>query len=69
MNWNQNALDFYKKLGAKVMNEWALLRMNDDAMRRLAAALLAFGLCAQTQALHPRAFWRRTVVYAHPVIL
>ena len=38
LNWNQNALDFYKKLGAQVMNEWALLRMNADAMRRLAQA-------------------------------
>jgi GNAT superfamily N-acetyltransferase len=38
LNWNQNALDFYKKLGAQVMNEWALLRMNADAMRCLAQA-------------------------------
>jgi GNAT superfamily N-acetyltransferase len=36
LNWNQNALDFYQKLGAQVMNEWALLRMNADATRRLA---------------------------------
>jgi GNAT superfamily N-acetyltransferase len=38
LNWNQNALDFYQKLGAQVMNEWALLRMNAEAMRRLAQA-------------------------------
>ena len=38
LNWNQNALDFYKKLGAQAMDEWVLLRMNADAMRRLAKA-------------------------------
>jgi GNAT superfamily N-acetyltransferase len=36
LNWNKNALDFYQKLGAQVMNEWALLRMDANAMRRLA---------------------------------
>jgi GNAT superfamily N-acetyltransferase len=35
LHWNQNALDCYKKLGAQIMDEWVLLRMNDDAMRRL----------------------------------
>jgi GNAT superfamily N-acetyltransferase len=38
LNWNKNALDFYKKLSAEVMDEWVLLRMNADAMRRLAQA-------------------------------
>ncbi len=36
LHWNQNALDFYKKLDAQVMDEWVLLRMDADAMGRLA---------------------------------
>jgi GNAT superfamily N-acetyltransferase len=36
LNWNKNALDFYKRLGAQVMDEWVLLRTNADAMRSLA---------------------------------
>ena len=28
LRWNENALRFYLSLGAKVMDEWALLRMN-----------------------------------------
>jgi GNAT superfamily N-acetyltransferase len=36
LNWNANALDFYRQLGAKAMDEWILLRMNSDGLRRLA---------------------------------
>ena len=28
LRWNENAFHFYRSLGAKVMDEWALLRMN-----------------------------------------
>jgi len=28
LRWNENAFRFYRSLGAKVMDEWALLRMN-----------------------------------------
>lgn len=37
LNWNNNALDFYRRLGAKAMDEWILLRLNADGLRRLAA--------------------------------
>jgi GNAT superfamily N-acetyltransferase len=37
LNWNENALDFYRKLGAQVLSEWAILRLNSQALRRLAA--------------------------------
>ena len=37
LNWNQNALDFYRELGARTMDEWVLLRLNSDGMRRLAS--------------------------------
>ena len=36
LNWNANALDFYRKLGARTMDEWILLRMNSDDLQRLA---------------------------------
>jgi GNAT superfamily N-acetyltransferase len=35
LNWNKNALDFYKKLGAQVLDEWVLLRLTEEALQRL----------------------------------
>jgi GNAT superfamily N-acetyltransferase len=35
--WNENALRFYRGLGAKVMDEWVLLRMNGGEVRKLVA--------------------------------
>ena len=37
LNWNENALGFYRDLGARTMSEWVLLRMNASEMRRLTA--------------------------------
>jgi GNAT superfamily N-acetyltransferase len=37
LNWNENALDFYRKLGAQMMNEWVLVRVNAEGLRRLGA--------------------------------
>jgi GNAT superfamily N-acetyltransferase len=36
LNWNKNALDFYRKLGAQMMDEWILVRMNSEGLRRVA---------------------------------
>jgi GNAT superfamily N-acetyltransferase len=36
LNWNKSALDFYRKLGAQSMDEWVLLRLNAEGLRRLA---------------------------------
>jgi GNAT superfamily N-acetyltransferase len=36
LNWNQKALDFYAQLGAKLMDDWNLLRMDAKGLRRLA---------------------------------
>jgi GNAT superfamily N-acetyltransferase len=36
LNWNANALDFYRELGAQRMDEWIMLRMNSEGIRRLA---------------------------------
>ena len=38
LNWNKTALDFYTRLGAQVMEDWVLLRLNSTGLRRLAGA-------------------------------
>ena len=38
LNWNTNALDFYRRLGAHQLNDWVLLRMNAQGLRRLASS-------------------------------
>ena len=38
LRWNENAFRFYRSLGAKVMDDWALLRMNGREVRNLVAA-------------------------------
>lgn len=35
LNWNKRALDFYRGLGARKMDEWVLLRMNAAALSQL----------------------------------
>lgn len=41
LNWNERALDFYNKLGARKMDEWILLRMNAADLKRLAPSASA----------------------------
>jgi len=36
LNWNKPALEFYRRLGARAMNEWVLLRLNAADLRLLA---------------------------------
>ncbi len=38
LRWNENAFRFYRSLGAKVMDEWALLRMNSREISNLVSA-------------------------------
>jgi GNAT superfamily N-acetyltransferase len=35
LDWNQVALEFYRGLGAKVMDEWVLLRLNRAGLQRM----------------------------------
>ena len=35
LDWNQPAIDFYKNLGAKAMDEWTIFRITDEALDRL----------------------------------
>ena len=36
LDWNQPAIDFYEKLGAKVMREWLDVRITGESLRALA---------------------------------
>jgi GNAT superfamily N-acetyltransferase len=38
LDWNKAAIDFYKKLGAKAMDEWTIYRVTDEALDHLAAS-------------------------------
>ena len=37
LDWNEPAIQFYKKLGAKPMDEWTTFRVDGDALQELAA--------------------------------
>lgn len=37
LDWNMPAIDFYESLGAEAMNEWTVMRVQKDALSRLAA--------------------------------
>lgn len=36
LHWNQSAIGFYESLGAVPMDEWAVYRLSNDALERLA---------------------------------
>lgn len=38
LDWNQPAIDFYRSLGARVMKEWLTMRVEGEALERLAEA-------------------------------
>jgi len=38
LDWNQLAIDFYEKLGARRMEEWYTYRLTDEQMREIARA-------------------------------
>jgi len=37
LNWNKPSIEFYESLGAKPMSEWTVMRVDEDALVRLAA--------------------------------
>ncbi|MCB1035590.1 MAG: GNAT family N-acetyltransferase [Acidobacteria bacterium] len=37
LDWNEDAIRFYRQLGAVAMNEWTVNRLEGDALRSLAA--------------------------------
>jgi GNAT superfamily N-acetyltransferase len=38
LDWNEPAIQFYRKLGAKSMNEWTVFRLKRDGIAKLADA-------------------------------
>jgi GNAT superfamily N-acetyltransferase len=38
LDWNQNAIDFYEKMGATVLPEWRIVRITGDALGSLASS-------------------------------
>ena len=40
LDWNEPAIEFYKKLGAKPMDEWTVFRLTQDGIAHLAGAHL-----------------------------
>jgi hypothetical protein len=36
LDWNQPAIDFYKRLGATFLEEWKQVRLEGEGLRRLA---------------------------------
>lgn len=37
LDWNTPAIDFYRSLGGEFMDEWRTVRLNEEALARLAA--------------------------------
>jgi len=35
LDWNQPAIDFYKSLGARTLNEWVTMRLEGEAIRKM----------------------------------
>ena len=38
LDWNEPAIGFYKKLGARFMDEWTVMRVDGEALQQLGAA-------------------------------
>jgi GNAT superfamily N-acetyltransferase len=38
LNWNELAIDFYKQIGAKEMNEWKSFRLSGDTLAQIAGS-------------------------------
>lgn len=36
LDWNQLAIDFYKEMGAHMLNEWRIMRVDGEAIKALA---------------------------------
>ncbi len=41
LDWNTPAIGFYQALGARPMEEWTIMRLDGDALRRLAEGRVA----------------------------
>jgi len=43
LDWNQPSIDFYESLGAKKLSEWIIMRVDGEALERLAGQKVAIG--------------------------
>jgi GNAT superfamily N-acetyltransferase len=39
LNWNENAISFYRSVGARLMSEWCICRLDGPALAEFAAAV------------------------------
>jgi hypothetical protein len=39
LDWNASAIDFYRTLGATMLDDWKLCRLTGDSLRKLADGL------------------------------
>lgn len=37
LDWNKDAIGFYKSLGARAMDDWTVFRVDDEALQKLAS--------------------------------
>ncbi len=37
LDWNEPSIRFYKSMGARLMKDWRICRVEDEALRRLGA--------------------------------
>lgn len=37
LDWNKNAIDFYKHHGGEILDEWRIVRLSGDALNKLAS--------------------------------
>jgi GNAT superfamily N-acetyltransferase len=38
LNWNQRAIEFYRKMGARPMNEWTVFRLDGENLKAVSSA-------------------------------
>jgi len=41
LDWNDPAIGFYKRLGARMMDEWTVMRLDGPALEQLGATVRA----------------------------
>jgi GNAT superfamily N-acetyltransferase len=38
LDWNQPAIDFYERMGARMLSDWRIMRVTDEALSKLASS-------------------------------
>jgi GNAT superfamily N-acetyltransferase len=53
LDWNEPSIAFYKKMGARPMDEWTIFRLTGQALRELASADSQIGRLRDSEKLNP----------------